>query len=262
MNTNKEKRPVVLITGGTRGIGLGIARMMAAAGFDLAVNGRRPEEQVARVLGELRGLGAGVAYCRGDISSSEDRTAVVAAAEARFGRIDVLVNNAGVAPEERRDLLEATEESFERLIRTNLQGPYFLTQLVARHMIGCKLSDPGFRACVITVSSISSRYASVNRGEYCVAKAGLSMLTKLFAARLGEYDIPVYEIQPGVIATDMTACVKERYDAMFAQGVALQRRWGFPEDVGRTVATLACGGIPYATGQVIAVDGGIGVERL
>ncbi|MDE6623950.1 MAG: 3-ketoacyl-ACP reductase [Alistipes sp.] len=262
MNGDSLRRPVALVTGGTRGIGLGIARALAAAGFDLALNGVRSEEQVASVVEELCGSGVRCIYCRGDVSSAADRGRIVAGVREAFGRIDVLVNNAGVAPAERRDLLEASEESFERLIRTNLQGPYFLTQLVAREMVETRRTDPGFRGCIVTISSISSTCASVNRGEYCVAKAGLSMLTKLFAARLGEYDIPVYEVRPGVIATDMTACVRELYDGMLADGLALQRRWGLPEDVGRAVATLATGGLPYATGQVIRIDGGLGVERL
>ena len=253
---------VALVTGGTRGIGLGISKALAAAGFDLAVNGVRPEEEVRESLAEIRALGAKAIYCRGDISVPKNRTRILDETIAEYGVLNVLVNNAGIAPKDRKDLLEASEESFERLIRTNLQGPYFLTQQAAKRMVAEKEKNPAFEGCIITVSSVSSHVASVNRGEYCVAKAGLSMMTKLFAIRLGEYDIPVYEIQPGVIQTDMTAVVKEKYDTMFAEGLTLQRRWGQPEDIGRAVATLATGGIPYATGQVITIDGGLTVERL
>lgn len=255
-------KKVALITGGTRGIGLGISKALSEAGFDLAVNGVRPEEQVKQTLDELRATGTGVIYCRGDISRPDDRNSILDAIERRYGRLDVLVNNAGIAPPVRTDLLDASVESFEQVLRTNLEGPYFLTQQAARRMIEYRRREPGYRGCIVTISSISSHVASVNRGEYCVAKAGLSMMTKLFAVRLGEFSIPVYEVQPGVIATDMTAGVKEKYDRQFAGGLAVENRWGTPEDVGRAVATLAGGGIPYATGQVLVIDGGLTIERL
>ena len=259
MNKNKQ---TALVTGGTRGIGLGIAQALAAKGFSLAVNGVRPRNEVEDVLNTLRANGTTVIYCRGDISDQAQRKSVLDQVISHYGHLNVLVNNAGIAPKVRADLLETSEESFEQLIRTNLQGPYFLTQQVAKHMIGQRKKDENFQACIITVSSISSNYASINRGEYCVAKAGLSMMTKLYAVRLGEYDIPVYEIQPGIIATDMTEGVKERYDQLLNNGLTLQKRWGQPKDVGKATATLACGEIPYATGQVLVVDGGLSVARL
>ncbi len=255
-------KPVALITGGSRGIGLGIAEYLAKAGFDLALNGVRPESAVTDVLAGLRALGAEVVYCPGDVASREARVAILEKVRARFGRLDVLVNNAGVAPKERRDILEATEESFEHVLATNLQGAYFLTQAAANWMIRQKSGRPDFSGCIVNVSSISATVASVNRGEYCVAKAGLSMTTQLFAARLGEFDIPVYEVRPGVIRSDMTAGVTEKYDRLIADGLTIQKRWGLPDDVGRAVAALARGDFPYSTGQVILVDGGLTLPRL
>lgn len=253
---------VAFITGGSRGIGYGIAQQLAKAGFDLAINGVRPEALVVEALDGLRALGAEVLYCPGDIASKEDRLTMLDKIKTHFGRLHVLVNNAGVAPKERRDILEATEESFEYVLSTNLQGAYFLTQAAANWMITQKRENTSFTACIITISSISATVASVNRGEYCVAKAGLSMATQLFAARLGEFDIPVYEVRPGIIQTDMTAGVTAKYDKLIEDGLCVQKRWGFPEDVGRAVLALAKGDFPYSTGQVITVDGGLTLPRL
>ncbi|OIN61133.1 3-ketoacyl-ACP reductase [Arsenicibacter rosenii] len=255
-------KPIALVTGGTRGIGLGIARHLARAGFDLAINGVRPEEAVQEPLAELRALGADVVYCRGDIASADARAGILATINDHFGRLNVLVNNAGVAPKERRDMLEATEESFAYVVTTNLQGPYFLTQAAANWLIAQKQANPSFWGCIINVSSVSATVASVNRGEYCVAKAGISMATQLFAVRLGEFDIPVYEVRPGIIRTDMTAGVTAKYDKLIEDGLCLQKRWGLPDDVGRAVAALAKGDFPYSTGQVIMVDGGLTTSRL
>ena len=255
-------RRIAFITGGSRGIGYGIALQLAQAGFDLAINGVRPESAVTDALDGLRALGAEVLYCPGDVASAEARATMLDNVRNHFGRLDVLVNNAGIAPKERRDLLEATEESFRHLLATNLQGPYFLTQAVANWMVAQQTETPDFRGCIVNVSSISATVASVNRGDYCVAKAGLSMATQLFAARLGEFDIPVYEVRPGVIRTDMTAGVTEKYDQLIAGGLCVQPRWGLPDDVGRAVAALATGHFPYSTGQVILVDGGLTLPRL
>lgn len=253
---------VALITGGSRGIGLGIAKNLAENGFDIAVNGVRDETAVTDVLGELRNAGADVIYCRGDVSLAQDRKKILQQAKEHFGKLHVLVNNAGVAPKERNDILETTEESFDRLIATNLKSTYFLTQQAANWMIEQKRTDFSFTACIINVSSISATVASVNRGEYCVSKAGLSMVTKLFAVRLGEFDIPVYEVRPGVIYTDMTAGVKEKYDKLINEGLSVQKRWGYPEDIGKAVSALALQNFPYSTGQVIMVDGGLTLQRL
>ncbi|RRB06899.1 3-ketoacyl-ACP reductase [Larkinella rosea] len=255
-------RKVAFITGGSRGIGYGIAEHLAKAGFDLAINGVRPKEAVEDALAGLREGGADVIYCQGDIASRDDRARMMEQIKAHFGRLNVLVNNAGVAPKERRDILEATEESFEHVVGTNLQGAYFLTQAAANWMVQQKTDSPEFTGSIINVSSISATVISVNRGEYCVAKAGLSMATQLFAARLGEFDIPVFEVRPGIIRTDMTSGVIGKYDKLIEEGLTVQKRWGFPDDVGRAVAALARGDFPYSTGQVIMVDGGLTLPRL
>ncbi|MEX2231863.1 MAG: 3-ketoacyl-ACP reductase [Cyclobacteriaceae bacterium] len=255
-------KKVALVTGGSRGIGLGIAKELADKGFDLAINGVREESAVVEVLQNLRDTGANVVYCQGDLASGDDRKKIVQKVKETFGRLNVLVNNAGIAPRERRDMLDATEESFDHVISTNLKGNYFLTQQAANWMISQKKSDPEFAACIINVSSISATVASVNRGEYCISKAGISMATQLFAVRLGEFNIPVFEVRPGVISTDMTSGVKEKYDKLIEQGLCVTQRWGYPEDVGKVVGALAEGNFVYSTGQVIMVDGGLTLPRL
>lgn len=257
-----EDRKVALITGGSRGIGLGIARCLARESFDLVINGQRAEAEVTPVIEELRESGVHVVYCQADISRSEERAKLLEAVKAEYGRLHVLVNNAGVAPNVRADILDASEESFDRLIRINLKGPYFLTQAVARWMIEQRGQNADYSGCIITITSISATVASVNRGDYCLTKAALAMSTKLWAVRLGEYDIPVYEVRPGIIDTDMTSGVKEKYDRLIDGGILLQKRWGYPEDVGKAVAVLARGDLPYSTGSVIMVDGGFSIERL
>jgi len=253
---------VALITGAGRGIGLGIAMALAAERCDLTIMDVHPDEVVMPALAELRNAGASVLYCQADVTDPQGRADTLEAIRARYGRLNVLVNNAGVAPRVRADILEATEESFERVLAVNLRGPYFLTQAAARWMIEQKRHDRAFAGCIVNVSSVSATFASTNRGEYCVAKAGLAMATTLWAARLGEFDIPVYEVRPGVIRTDMTAGVTAKYDRLIANGLLVQPRWGEPDDVGRAVAMLARGDLAYSTGQVIAVDGGMGVQRL
>jgi NAD(P)-dependent dehydrogenase (short-subunit alcohol dehydrogenase family) len=262
MTSSSESKPVALVTGGSRGIGFGCARRLAELGFDLAVNGMRPEDQVGAPLQALRDLGADVLYCQGDIGSSEARAAILDAVRSRFGRLHVLVNNAGVAPKERKDILEASEESFAHVVDTNLKGPYFLTQASANWMVERKREEPDGFFAIINVGSISATVASVNRGEYCVSKAGLAMMTSLFAARLGEFDIPVYEVRPGITKTDMTSGVTEKYDRMLEEGLCATPRWGYPEDVGKAVGALARGDFPYSTGQAILVDGGLTLPRL
>jgi 3-oxoacyl-[acyl-carrier protein] reductase len=252
---------VALITGGSRGIGFGIAMELARNGFDLAINGVRSEPSVSELMKTLSKTGARVLYCQGNIALKEDREKIVARIRDHYQKLHVLVNNAGIAPRERNDILKATEESFDEVMNTNLKGPYFLTQQIANWMVDQKKSGD-FNGCIINVSSISATVASTNRGEYCISKAGVSMATQLFAARLGEYDIPVYEVRPGIIATDMTAGVKEKYDTLIANGLTVQKRWGTPEDVGKVVSSLAVGQFPYSTGQVIMVDGGLTVSRL
>lgn len=251
-----------LITGSSRGIGFGIAIELAKARFNLVINGVRKQEAIQPILDGLKAFGIKVIYAQGDVSKKEDRQKIFDTVISEFGQLNVLVNNAGIAPKERKDILEASEESFDNLMKINLKGPYFLTQLFANHMVKQKKKNAEFEACIINVSSVSATVASVNRGEYCISKAGIAMATKLWAARLGEFDIPVYEIQPGIIKTDMTYAVTEKYDKLFAEGLAIQKRWGLPEDIGKVAASMASGMMPYSTGQVVMVDGGMTVQRL
>lgn len=256
-------KKTALVTGGARGIGFGIATSLAKEGYDLALCGTKDESHATDALASLKASGVDVIYCKCDISDKDARAKMLEAIKARFGRLDILINNAGIAPKERKDILEADEESFESLIRTNLQGPYFLTQAVARWMVEQRNADPSFAGVIVNVSSISATVASVGRGEYCISKAGVAMATKLWAARLAEFGITVFEIRPGIIKTDMTSAVKDKYDKLIAEGqLLLQSRWGLPEDIGRAVAMLCRGDLAYSTGSVINIDGGMGVQRL
>jgi 3-oxoacyl-[acyl-carrier protein] reductase len=255
-------RPTALVTGGTRGIGLGVARALARAGWDLALCGVRAETDVAGVIGELRDAGAAVLYSAADVARRDDRDRLIQDVRARYGAVNALVNNAGRAPRVRADLLEATEESFEEVVRTNLQGPYFVTQAIARDQLERRRADPAFMATIVFITSVSAEMVSLNRGEYCVSKAGLSMAARLYAVRLAEHDIPVYEVRPGIVATDMTAAVRDAYDRRIADGLVPVRRWGQADDVGRVVAALVGGHLPYTTGTVVNVDGGLSVPRL
>lgn len=276
---------VALITGASRGIGRGTALELAGAGYDLIINhydftpDRNPDEQAAAEAKALclaaareAGREIRVETCRADISQAGERHDLVAFARRHFPRLDLLVNNAGIAPRVRADLLEADEASFDQLIAVNLKGPYFLTQQVARWMIEAitegRYEEGGARGeglgppKIVTISSMSAYTASVNRGDYCVSKAGLSMLTQLYAARLAEYGIRVYEIRPGIIATDMTAPVKAKYDALIAGGLTPIQRWGQPADIAKVVLAIAQNLLPFSTGEVINVDGGFHMRRL
>ena len=253
---------VALITGGARGIGLGIARALAADGCRLVLNGVRAAADVEPALAELRNAGADVIYCSGDVSVAADRQRMIDAVRDRCGRLDVLVNNAGITSPGRKDILDADEESFDRVVGVNLKGPFFLTQLAARWMIEQHSADAGFRGVIINVSSVSAEILSTNRGDYCLTKAATGMATKLWAARLADEGIEVYELQPGVIRSDMTSPVTEKYDRLIAEGLTLERRWGEPEDVGRAAAMLVRGELPYATGQVLKIDGGMTIRRM
>jgi len=255
-------KKVALITGGSRGIGFGIATQLAEAGFDIAINGTRSAADVQDAVNKLKNLGHDVIYCRGSISSPADREHIIDEVRKHYGVLHVLVNNAGIAPKVRSDILEATEESFDDVISVNLKGTYFLMQRAANWMIEQKKNDEMFTGCIINISSMSATVASVNRGEYCISKAGLSMATQLFAVRLGQFNIPVFEVRPGIIRTDMTAGVKEKYDKLIDDGLCVQKRWGEPEDVGKVVLSLANGNFTYSTGQVIMVDGGLTIPRL
>ncbi len=263
--------PVSLITGASRGIGRGIALELAKAGFDVVINfagNLSAAKQTATdcfAAAAKKGKAIRVEICQADIANAKDRERLVQFVREKFGRLDLLVNNAGVAPEVRADILEASEASFDRLININVKGPYFLTQLVANWMIEQRkagVSSEPRSPRIITITSISSYTASTNRGDYCISKAALSMLTPLFATRLAEHGINVYEIRPGVIATDMTGPVKEKYDKLIAEGMAPIKRWGTPEDIGKAVAAIATDAFPFSTGEVINVDGGFHLRRL
>lgn len=256
-------KKTALVTGGSRGIGYGVALALAKEGWNLVINGMRPEEGVTEPLKSLRAEGVEVAYARGDIGSAEGRNAILEVArKAAGGSLNLLVNNAGVAPKQRLDILETTEESYDFVVDTNLKGAFFLTQAVANDMVAAKKEDESFSGSIVNVSSISATVISVNRGEYCIAKAGLSMVTSLFAARLGEFGIPVYEVRPGVTKTDMTSGVTDKYDKLIEDGLCVTKRWGFPDDIGKAVSSLARGDFPYSTGQVIMIDGGLTLPRL
>lgn len=263
------ERPATIVTGASRGIGKGIAKELASLGYDLIVNyfdfdaeGKPDDSKALQTQKEIKELGAACEILRGDISNFKDRNSLIVLAKAKFGRCDMLVNNAGVAPSKRMDLLEATEESFDRVMGINLKGPYFLTQKVANWMIEQKNAHPERSYRIVSTGSISSYTSSPARGEYCVSKASISMMTKLYADRLAEYGIGVFEISPGIIATDMTNVVKDKYDKLIAEGLTPIRRWGLPEDIGKVVGAIAEGRLDFSTGQVINVDGGFHLRRL
>jgi len=252
-----------IVTGASRGIGRGIALALADAGWDVVVNYATNEQAAAEVADEVADRGRRAHPVQADVSKEDDRRRLVDEAYSRFGVVGLLVNNAGVAPRVRTDILDAGTESFDRIVDINLKGPYFLTQLVARRMIdqvtAGKVTDPK----IVIVSSISAYAASTNRGDYCIAKAGLAMVAKLYAARLAEHGINVYEIRPGVVATDMTSGIREKYDDLILeQGLTPIRRWGQPDDVGRAVVAVANDLLPFSTGQVIDVDGGFHLRTL
>ncbi len=259
--------PVALVTGGNRGIGLGISRRLLADGYAVSILATR--EEPSDVLAELRTIAGAddrVRYVRGSVADPADHTRYVDDAVDAWGRLDVLVNNAGVGPTVRDDLLDAGTESFDRVLGINLRGPYFLTQAFARAVLELRGPLEGLPerpvATIVNVSSISATTVSTNRGDYCVSKAGVAMATQLWAARLAPEGIVVHEVRPGVIATDMTSAVTERYDALFEGGIAPIARWGRPADVAGAVAVLASGQTPYSTGEVFHVDGGMHIPRL
>ncbi len=257
-----------LVTGAGRGIGRAIALALAADGYAVVINYARDKAAAEATLAAVQGAGGAGRRAQADISQAADRDRLVAITLQQYGRIALLVNNAGVAPKERRDILAATEESFDAVLATNLKGPYFLTQKVANTMIkavqesGSPRSTGRYQPKIVNITSVSAYAVSLNRGEYCISKAGAAMMTRLFAVRLAEYGIGVYELRPGIIATDMTAAVKEKYDAMFAQGLTPITRWGTPEDVASAVRGIAAGLFPYSTGEVINVDGGFHLRSM
>jgi len=264
----ESSRPVALVTGASRGIGRAIAIELARNGFDLMINFVANEaaatEACAAAWAADKHKQARVEQCRADVSQAPDRSRLLATTRETFGRLDVLVNNAGIAPQSRVDLLDADEDSLDRLLDVNLKGPYFLSQAAARWMIEQKETRTlaNYSPAIINITSISAYTASPERSDYCIAKAGLAMMTKLYATRLATEGINVYEVRPGVIATDMTAAVTAKYDKLIAEGLTPIRRWGTPEDVGRAVGAIASGSFPFSTGEVINVDGGFHLRRL
>ncbi|HAZ62753.1 MAG TPA: 3-ketoacyl-ACP reductase [Armatimonadetes bacterium] len=253
---------VALVTGGSRGIGRGIATALGAAGWAVGVNYHSRADAAEEVAAAIRAAGGQAVCLQGDIGDLDCHAALLAGVQEAFGPLDLLVNNAGIGTQVRGDLLEATPESFDVVLATNLRGPYFLTQRVARAMVERTAADPAARPKIVTVSSMSAYTASTSRGDYCLSKAALAMLTALFADRLAPHGINVYEIRPGIIATDMTGPVREKYDALIADGLTPIRRWGQPDDIARAVLAIASEMLPFSTGQVIDVDGGFHLRRL
>jgi 3-oxoacyl-[acyl-carrier protein] reductase len=255
-------RPVAIVTGGSRGIGRAVSLELARLGYAVAVNYAQRAEAANDVVNEIVQSGGQACAVRGDVGSSSDRAALVEQSIRQWGRLDVLVNNAGITSPGRRDLLEATEESWDQVFATNLKGPFFLSQLVANAMIGQINAKTIVQGKIINISSISAYAVSSNRADYCLAKSAMQMMTWLFADRLAEEKILVYEVCPGVIETDMTGPVKEKYDRSIAEGMAPMRRWGQPQDVARAVGALVSDCFPFSTGERINVDGGFHIRRL
>jgi len=253
---------IALVTGGSRGIGRAIVIALAQAGWQVAFSYRGNTQAAQATLEQVEQAGSQGIALQADIASGEDRDGLVGAVLEQFGGIDLLVNNAGMAPRRRVDLLEMSEASYDEVMATNLKGPFLLTQQVARIMVEQQKAEPGGMPVIVNIGSMSADTSSLNRGEYCISKAGMGMVTLLFADRLAEDGIRVYEIRPGIIATDMTAGVKARYDQRIAEGLLPIRRWGQPEDVARVVVALAQGLMPYTTGEVIHIDGGFHLRRL
>jgi len=255
-------KPVALVTGASRGIGRGIALLLGYHGYAVGVNYLRSSEAAAEVVAEIESHGGQAVAIRGDVGLTADRTALVDQLCEQFGRLDVLINNAGITSQGRRDLLEATEESWDLVFDTNLKGPFFLAQAAARRMLEAIDAGRIPRAWIINVSSISAYAVTTNRADYCMAKAAMQMMTWLLASRLAEHRIGVFEVCPGVIESDMTAPVREKYDKLIAEGLAPIRRWGTPDDVARAVLALVSDAFPFSTGDRINVDGGFHMRRL
>jgi NAD(P)-dependent dehydrogenase (short-subunit alcohol dehydrogenase family) len=253
---------VALITGSARGIGAAIALELAQSGFNIVIDDICEEKQAIPIINKIQAIGTKAIFVKADIASSEGRNSILAKLKEEFGRIDILVNNAGIGPKLRVDILEATEDDFDNVLSVNLKGPYFLTQLVARWMIELKQKNRDLNPKIVNIASANSYASSLYRGDYCISKAGLSMVTKLYADRLSEYDIKVYEIRPGITLTPLIEPFKEKYDRIISEGVAPIKRWGKPEDVAKAVGAIARGYFEFSTGEVFNVDGGFHLRKL
>lgn len=253
---------VALVTGASRGIGRGIALALAQSGWTVVINYRGQVEAAQATAQDVVTLGGRSLVVQADIGQAEDRARLIVAPLEAFGRLDLLVNNAGMAPRKRMDILETTEASYDEVMAVNLKGPFFLTQAAAKAMVQLVHAGAVERPLIVNIGSMSAYTSSPNRAEYCLSKAGVGMMTALFADRLAEFGIHVYEVRPGIIATDMTSVVKERYDRLIGEGLTPIRRWGEPDDIGRAVVALAEGYFPFSTGEVINVDGGFHLRRL
>ncbi len=257
-----QSEKIALVTGSYRGIGHAIAKGLHSIGYTLVINGVSKSTLSESFYKEFGGEKDSIHYVQADVSNEEGRMKLINKIQT-IGRIDLLVNNAGVAPLERNDILEATEASFDRVINTNLKGPYFLTQKIAKFMIELqKKKIPDFHPIIVNIGSISAYTSSINRGDYCISKAGIEMMTRLYADKLSEYNIPVFEVRPGIIQTDMTKTVQKKYDSLFSQGITPISRWGTPEDVAKCVTAIALNHFPYSTGQIFNIDGGFHLKRL
>ncbi|MBP1861365.1 3-ketoacyl-ACP reductase [Rhizobium herbae] len=254
-----HKRPVAIVTGGRRGIGLGIARALAKGGFDIAITGIGEADQVGSVLDELAALGSKAIFLKADLSDLSGHQATVDAVLGQFGSIDCLVNNAGMASVVRGDFLELSPENFDTIVATNLRGTVFFTQAVVKAMLATKSAAS---RSVINITSVSATLTSPERLDYCMSKAGLAAFSQGLALRLADAGISVFEVRPGIIRSDMTAGVSGKYDALIADGLVPMKRWGEADDIGRMVAALASGGFGFATGSVIHADGGLSIGRL
>jgi 3-oxoacyl-[acyl-carrier protein] reductase len=253
------QRPRVFVTGARRGIGRGIAFGFAEAGYDVVVNDLAAEREAEETLAGLRERGAKAAYVQGNVSDLKNIPAIAEKAFSAFGGLECLVNNAGISVRKRGDILEVTPESYNEVMDVNLRGPFFLTQEIARRMIATTSPHP---RSIISLSSANATLVAPDRAEYCLSKTGVSMMTKLFAVRLGETGIAVFEIRPGIIRTDMTAVVKDKYDRLINDGLTPVKRWGEPEDIAKVATSLASGNFHFSTGDAFHVDGGLFIHRL
>ena len=256
------KDKVALVTGATRGIGNAIAERLSRDGYKIVATGTSPEETAAENIDRIRKAGSDCIYVRSDLGEEEGRKHAVKSAMDAYGRIDVLVNNAGVAPKVRMDILDTTEDNFDFVLDIKLKGTFFITQMVANEMIKLVHQDSNASPVIVNMSSVSAYASSTQRGEYCLSKAGISMVTTLFADRLAEFGINVFEIRPGIIATDMTSKVQSKYDKMISEGLTPIKRWGQPEDIANAVSVLCSNQLSFCTGQVLNIDGGFHIRRL